>query len=205
MRNQSFAVLAILLFPAVAPAQVAREQQQVRDEIRAEVGKLITATNFDVMASLPMYVSSSRVTSINDAQIVRGWSALRRQTETQARSQGSFFVRLGEVNVTALGPDHALAYASMTMEYPSSTGRVNIPGSMTLAYERTPDGWKVVHEHYSTGLTEAALTSMAQQARSQGDGLVGFLRILFAGLSGGLDGIGVALLDELAGDTCPRD
>ncbi|HEV3050234.1 MAG TPA: nuclear transport factor 2 family protein, partial [Longimicrobium sp.] len=145
------------------------------------------------------------VTSINDAQIVKGFRGLQRQTEAAVPSQGSFFIRLGNVDVTVMGPDHALAFASMTMEYPSATGRVNMPGSMTLAYERTPSGWKVVHEHYSTGLTEAALASMAQQASSEGDGLAGLLRILLAGLSGDLLGAGTALIDELSGDTCRRD
>lgn len=204
MRIPFIACVALLFLPAGAASQTASDQQQIRREIRAEVGKLITATNFDVMATLPMYVSSSRVTSINDAQIVKGWAELRAQTEAAVPSQGSFFIRLGNVDVTVMGPDHALAFASMSMEYPSASGRVNMPGSMTLAYERTAMGWKVVHEHYSTGLTEEALTSMANQAGSQGDGLLGFLSLLLAGLSGDVIGVGSALLNQLGGETCRR-
>jgi ketosteroid isomerase-like protein len=204
MKIRCIATIALLFVPVAAASQSASEQQQIREEIRAAVGRLITATNYDVMATLPMYESTSRVTSINDAQIIKGWSGLRRQTEAAVPSQGSFFIRVGDVDVTLMGPDHALAFASTSMEYPSPSGRVTMPGSMTLAYERTPMGWKVVHEHYSTGLTQEAVASMADQASSQGDGLLGFLGLLMAGLSGDVVGVGTALLDQLAGETCRR-
>jgi ketosteroid isomerase-like protein len=204
MKIRFIAPVALLFLPMAAASQSMSEQQRIREEIRVEVGKLITATNYDVMATLPMYVPTQRVTSINDAQIVKGWARLREQTEAAIPSQGSFFIRLGNVDVTLMGPDHALAFASMTMEYPSAAGRVNMPGSMTLAYERTPLGWKIVHEHYSTGLTEETLTNMASQASADGGGLVGLLRLLVAGLSGDLLGVGSALLDQYAGETCRR-
>jgi ketosteroid isomerase-like protein len=204
MKIRFIAPVALLFLPVAATAQPMSEQQRIRDEIRVEVGRLITATNYDVMATLPMYVPTSRVTSINDAEIVRGWNGLRQATEAAVVSQGSFFVRLGNVDVTLMGPDHALAFASMSMEYPSAAGRVNMPGSMTLAYERTPDGWKIVHEHYSTGLTAETLASMADQASSQGDGLMGFLSLLLAGLSGDVIEVGTALLNQLGGEPCRR-
>lgn len=203
MRIRFVAPLAILLIPAALTAQTPT-QQQIREEIRAEVRNLITATNYDVMATLPMYVASSRVTSINDTDIVKGWAGLRRQTEAAVPSQGSFFIRHGNVDVTVMGPDHALAFASMSTEYPAASGRVSMPGSMTLAYERTPAGWKIVHEHYSTGLTDEALASMANQANSEGDGLLGFLNLLLAGYTGGLPGVATELLSQYAGEICRR-
>jgi ketosteroid isomerase-like protein len=204
MKIRFIVPVALLFLPVAAGTQSMGEQQRIREDIRAEVGRLITATNYDVMATLGMYVPTSRVTSINDAEIVKGWNGLRQQTEAAVTSQGSFFIRLGNVDVTLMGPDHALAFASMSMEYPSTSGRVNMPGSMTLAYERTPEGWKIVHEHYSTGLTDEALASMANQASSQGDGLMGFLSLLLAGYTGGLSGVATELLSQYAGETCRR-
>ncbi|HEY0015447.1 MAG TPA: nuclear transport factor 2 family protein [Longimicrobium sp.] len=204
MQIRFIAPVILLLLPVTAATQPVSEQQRIREEIRAEVGRLITATNYEPMETLPLYVPTSRVTSINDAQILKGWSALRQQTEALAGAQGSFFVRLGTVDVTLMGPDHALAFAPMTMEYPTQSGPVRVPGSMTLAYERTQMGWKIVHEHYSTGLTQESMAKMANQASADGEGLAGFLRLLLAGLSGDLVGVGTALLDQYAGDTCPR-
>lgn len=199
-------ITSVILFflPVTAATQSMSEQQRVREEIRTEVGRLITATNYDPMATLPLYVPTSRVTSINDAQILKGWSALRQQTEASAGSQGSFFVRLGTIDVTLMGPDHALAFAPMTMEYPTQSGPVRMPGSMTLGYERTQMGWKVVHEHYSTGLTEESVANMANQASSQGGGLLDLLGLLLAGYTGGLSAVATELISQYAGETCPR-
>jgi ketosteroid isomerase-like protein len=199
-----FIMLISLVLPIASSAQTVSQQQQTRDEIRAQVRTLVTATNYDVMATLPLYVPTSRVTSINDAQIVRGWSGLRRQTEAAVPSQGSLFIRTGEVDVTVMGPDHALAFAPLTMEYQTASGPVRLPGSMTLAYERTAGGWKIVHEHYSTGLNDEALASMAEQASTGGEGLLGFLRLLLAGFTGDAFGVASELLNQLGGITCPR-
>ena len=204
MKIRFIAPFAVLFLPVTAASQSMSEQQQIREEGRSEVGKLITATNYDVMATLPMYVPTARVTSINDAQIAKGWGALRQQTEAAVPTQGSFFIRTGRIDVTVMGPDHALAFAPMTMEYPATSGRVSMPGSMTLAYERTATGWKIVHEHYSTGLTDEALANMADQASSQGDGLMGFLNLLLAGYTGGLSAVATELISQYAGDTCRR-
>jgi ketosteroid isomerase-like protein len=179
------------------------QQQRLYDEVRSQVTSLITATNYDVMASMDMYVRSPRTSSINDERIVQGWNDLYRQTRESVASQGSFFVRLGEIDVTAMGPDHALAVAPMTIEYSTDAGPVRLPGSMTLAFERTPDGWKIVHEHYSTGLDQESLAQMAAQANAGDSGFLGLFRLLLTGLSGDVLGFAGELLNQY-GDTCPR-
>lgn len=181
-------LIASLLVPVFASAQSGTQQPRVYDEVRAQVRSLITATNYDVMTTMDMYVRSPRISSINDERIVRGWNDLYRHTREAVPGQGSFFVRLGEIDVTLMGPEHALAVAPMTMEYQTEGGRVQLPGSMTLAFQRTPDGWKVLHEHYSTGLDQQALAQMAAQAGAGGGGWGSFLRLLLAAYNGNLSG-----------------
>lgn len=72
MKIRFIAPVILLLLPVTAATQSMSEQQRIREEIRTEVGRLITATNYDPMATLPLYVPTSRVTSINDAQILKG-------------------------------------------------------------------------------------------------------------------------------------
>lgn len=191
-------LVASLLVPATASGQ-STAPQRLHEEVRSQVRNLITATNYDVMASMDMYVRSPRVSSINDERIVQGWNELYRQTRESVPSQGSFFVRLGEIDVTLMGTDHALAVAPMTMEYRTDAGPVRLPGSMTLAFERTADGWKILHEHYSTGLDQASLAQMAAQANAGGGGWGSFLRLLL-GFTGGQGGLMDELLN-LLGDT----
>lgn len=192
---------AALLLPAAISAQSLTSQQRLHDEVRTQVQSLITATNFDVMATMDMYVRSSRLSSINDERIVQGWKELDRQTREAVASQGSFFVRLGRIDVTLMGTDHALAVAPMTMDYRTECGPAQLPGSMTLALERTPEGWKILHEHYSTGLDQEAVSRMAAQANAGGSGAAGLLRLLLMGLSGDYLGAVSQLLDQF-GSAC---
>jgi ketosteroid isomerase-like protein len=192
---------AALLLPASISAQSPTSQQHLQEEVRTQVQSLITATNFDVMATMDMYVRSSRLSSINDERIVKGWKELDRQTREAVASQGSFFVRLGRIDVTPLGTDYALAVAPMTMEYRTECGPAQLPGSMTLALERTPEGWKILHEHYSTGLDQEAVSQMAAQANAGGSGAGGLLRLLLLGLSGDYMGAVSQLLDQF-GSSC---
>jgi ketosteroid isomerase-like protein len=192
---------AALLLPASVSAQSPASQQRLHDEVRAQVRSLITATNYDVMATMDMYVRSPRISSINDERIVHGWNDLDRQTREAVATQGSFFVRLGEIDVTPMGTDHALAVAPMTMEYNTACGRVQLPGSMTLALERTPGGWKILHEHYSTGVDQEALARLSAQANDGGSGVMGLLRLLYMGLTGDLLGAAGEFLDQY-GNTC---
>lgn len=191
---------AALLLPAVLHAQTPASQQRLDDEVRAQVRSLITATNYDMMATMDMYVRSPRISSVNDERIVRGWNDLNRQTREAVSAQGSFFLRLGEIDVTPMGTDHALAVAPMTMEYRTECGPAQLPGSMTLALERTPDGWKILHEHYSTGVDQEAVARMAAQANAGGSA-GGLLRMLLMGLSGDYLGLASQFLDQY-GSTC---
>lgn len=204
MRRLRSLFVAALLLPTALSAQPSASQQRLQEEVRVQVQNLIKATNYDMMATMGMYVRSPRVSSVNDAHIVRGWNDLLRATRESAASPGSFFVRVGEIDVTPMGADHALAVAPMTMEQETECGRVQLPGSMTLALERTPEGWKILHEHYSTGLDQDALSRMAAQANAGGTGAVGFLRLLLMGLSGDLLGAAGAFLDQY-GSACPGE
>jgi ketosteroid isomerase-like protein len=200
MRLPGLLLAAALLFPVSIRAQSPPSQQSRNEEVRTQVQALIKATNFDVMATMDMYVRSPRLTSINDERIVEGWNDLNRQTREGVSAQGSFFVRLGEIDVTPMGTDHALAVAPMTMEYRTECGPAQLPGSMTLALVRTPDGWKILHEHYSTGVDQEAVARMAAQANAGGSA-GGLLRLLLMGLSGDYLGAFSQLLDQY-GSTC---
>ncbi|HST60226.1 MAG TPA: nuclear transport factor 2 family protein [Longimicrobium sp.] len=191
---------AALLLPASISAQSPASQQQLQEEVRAQVQRLIKATNYEVMETMDMYVRSPRISSVNDERIVRGWNDLYQAMRETAASPGSFFIRLGEIDVTPMGTNHALAVAPMTMDYRTECGPAQQPGSMTLALERTPDGWKILHEHYSTGVDQEAVARMAAQANAGGSA-GGLLRLLLMGLSGDYLGAVGQLLDQY-GSSC---
>ncbi len=175
------ALLVLLAVPAAAPAQQLSTAADLT--IRRHVRELVDATNSNPIATLQRYAHSAEVTSINDETIVRGWSSLVQQT--QATPAGSFYLQTGDVNIIAMGSQAALAIAPFTMSYQTAGGPVQVPGSMTLAFSLTSDGWKIVHEHYSTGLDEGSRQRL-NQAASSGAGLTfGDLASLFMTAMGG--------------------
>jgi ketosteroid isomerase-like protein len=170
--------------------------------VRQSVLALIDATNNDPMATLTEYARNERVTSVNSETIVTGWEGLVAQT--RAATAGSFSMQAGKLDIVGLGPDHALVVAPFTMYWRTNSGVVTAPGSMTLAYERTAEGWKIIHEHYSEGLDDATRQRLAQAASgntrvSGGD----LFRLLLAGMGGGYSALANELLGLLGGNSCP--
>jgi len=169
--------------------------------IRESVLRLIDATNNDPMATLSEYVASSRVTSVNGETIVTGWDGL--VTQTRQAQAGSFSMQTGMLDIVGMGANHALVVAPFTMYWRTSRGVVSAPGSMTLAYERTSQGWRIIHEHYSEGLDDQTRQRLAQ-AGSRGSGVTtgDLLRLLVAGLGGPYAELANQLLGVVSAGRC---
>lgn len=185
-----------------AAAQTSLPQPDVA-AIRQSVLSLIDATNNNPMGTLSEYVQNSRVTSVNDETIVTGWNGLVEQT--RAAVAGSFSIQTGNLDILGMGPDHALVVAPFTMYYRTPNGVVTAPGSMTLAYERTTLGWKIIHEHYSEGLDDQTRQRLSQAASGSTQVTPGdVLRLLLAGMGGGSMGLASELLNLLSPNSCSR-
>lgn len=196
------AVAAGSCLPIAVSAQTTLPQADVA-AIRQSVLSLMDATNNNPMATLSEYVQNSRVTSVNDETIVQGWDRLVEQTRTA--QAGAFSIQAGNLDLVGMGPDHALVIAPFTMYYRTANGVVTAPGSMTLAYERTAAGWKIVHEHYSQGLDDQTKQRLSQAAAGRAQVTpTDVLRLLLAGLGGGSVSIASELLNLLSPNSCTR-
>jgi ketosteroid isomerase-like protein len=190
------AAIVLALSPAAAQSPLSPADS---DAIRRSVAVLIERTNNDPMGTLSEYVQSPHVTSVNSEAIVTGYDALVAQTRTQRA--GAFTMASGELDISGMGADHALVVAPFTMYYRINGSTVTVPGSMTLAYERTSDGWKILHEHYSEGLDEQTRRRLAGAARG---GVTGadLLRLAILGLGGTSAQMVGALSSMLASQGC---
>jgi len=191
------AALALALTPAAAQTPLPFADE---DAIRRSVAFLIDRTNNDPMGSLPEYVQTKRVTSVNSETIVTGWDALVTQTRGQQSGAGSFSMVAGRLDIVPMGDDHALVVAPFTMYYRVNGSLVNVPGSMTLAYERTEGGWKILHEHYSQGLDEQTRRRLSNAGR----GVTGadLLRLVLLGIGGTSSQLVGALSSMLQSQGC---
>lgn len=89
------------------------------------------------------------VVSVGEGKVLRGYDAIKSITDETIAAVSKRPVTVDSVDVTALGPDTALALVSMTITRTIAKRKVGTPSVGTLIVKRTPDGLRIVHEHYS--------------------------------------------------------
>jgi uncharacterized protein (TIGR02246 family) len=125
--------------------------RQGRAEIQRFVRAYVEAHNkADATALMEAVKRSPDVSSVNDGQITRGWEGIRTQTDELTGKEGSFKVSIGTMDVTPLGPSHALVVAPTTITVTTAQGPVEARGAVTLVLEKAAGSWKIINEHYST-------------------------------------------------------
>ena len=128
--------------PLISQAEV---QQFVRD--------YVAATNAaDAAKLMSMVQRDAAVSSIAYGKLDRGWEAIRTSTDQGTARSPQFKMTTGTVDVMPLAPDTALVVATMNLAGQHQIGGVsvlNLPGAFTMVVRRTPEGLRLVHEHYS--------------------------------------------------------
>lgn len=123
----------------------------VRTELQTFARAYIDAHNrADATALMEMVKRGPAATSVSDGEITRGWDAIRTQTDEIAGLHGAFTIALGTMDVTALGANHSLIVAPITINIATDQGTVQTRGAMTLVLERIQGEWRIINEHYST-------------------------------------------------------
>ena len=123
----------------------------VRTEIQQAVRAYVDAINkADAATLVEMYSREAGVTSVGDGQITRGWDAIRSTADSIAGAEGKYKVATGSIDVTPLGPGHALALTSTILTVKSGDQEVQLRGAMTLVYKKIGAEWKIIHDHTST-------------------------------------------------------
>lgn len=139
---------AVLAFLAGAPAAAA--PPSVHEEVRAFVTRYIEAQNIaDRDAVAAMLSRQAQVSRIEMGAIARGWELIRSVTGNFMAEAGTHRISLGAIEVTPLGPEHALVVAPMTIALAASDAGATMHGAMTLILARAEKGWTVLHDHTS--------------------------------------------------------
>jgi uncharacterized protein (TIGR02246 family) len=130
--------------PALTEAEV---QEFVRQYVAASNG-------FDPAKAMSFIQKDEGVSSAGLGTIHRGWDAIRAVTDTSFNEEVRIKLVVDSLAITTIGPDAALAVGSMTVTAPrpiqlGRTWLTSAPGAMTLVVKRTPEGLRLIHEHYS--------------------------------------------------------
>jgi uncharacterized protein (TIGR02246 family) len=134
-------LLSACAAPAAGPAPAGNAVQEITDVlVRSTEGW----NRRDLDAFMVPYAADA--TYVGADGLVRGKEAI------QADYAGSWFapgrdpgqLRFVDIEVRMLGRDHALALGRFVVEAP---GRETATGPFSLTMRRTPDGWRIVHDH----------------------------------------------------------
>ena len=136
--------LAACTAPAAGPVPAADTQAITDGLVRSTEGW----NRRDLDAFMEPYLDSPRTTYVGERGLVRGKAAIRESYATSwfAPGRDPGRLRFENIEVRMLGRNHALAVGRFVVEVP---GRAPATGMFSLTMQRTPQGWRIVHDHSS--------------------------------------------------------
>jgi ketosteroid isomerase-like protein len=124
-------------------------QRSSRDdvEIRAVMSAQVTAWNRgDVDGFMNGYARSGATEFISGDKLTRGWQTVRDRYKKKYDSREKMgTLTFTELKITRLSGDAALVIGRWRL----ARQRDKPHGRFTLLFRRTPEGWRIVHDHTS--------------------------------------------------------
>jgi ketosteroid isomerase-like protein len=153
MRIRPLALTFALALGACTPAtRAAPAPEATAATISAELEQSAQEWNRgNLDAFLLPYSDSPGTTFVGSSGLVRGKQAIREKYVASYFHPGGTLPGLlsfRDMDVRPLGPDHALAVGRWIISDRAS-GRQTAAGIFSLVFERTPQGWRIIHDHSS--------------------------------------------------------
>jgi ketosteroid isomerase-like protein len=145
MRDRIFC-LCVLMFAAV-PVEAETNREKTVADIRAVMVAQEAAWNRgDVDAFMNGYAHSRTIVFVSGDMLTRGWQTVRdRYKKKYATAQQMGQLKFSDLEITPLGNDAAVALGRWELERKADHPH----GRFTLIFRRTPEGWRIVHDHTS--------------------------------------------------------
>ena len=102
----------------------------------------------DLEAFMTGYWNSPSLTFFSGDQVAKGWQAgldrYRKRYQGEGREMGK--LEFSDLQIEVLGPDSAFVRGGWKL---TMTDAKTPHGLFTLIFRKSPDGWKIVHDHTS--------------------------------------------------------
>lgn len=120
-----------------------------RAEIRALLDRQVTAWNRgDIEGFMTGYARTDSVRYASGGSVYRGWTtALERYRRSYPDRAAMGTLTFGRLTIRVLSPRWAMAFGAWQLERASDAPH----GLFTLLLERRSPGWRIVHDHTSSG------------------------------------------------------
>jgi len=142
--------LALLLVLGPALLDAAEEKSDnapLISEIRAVLRAQQEAWNRgDIDGFMNGYARAETTVFVSGDEVTRGWQTVRdRYLKKYSDRAKMGTLTFSDLEIEPLGPDSALALGHWELKRASD----NPHGRFTLIFRKTPDGWRIVHDHTS--------------------------------------------------------
>ena len=140
--------LLLLAAASLAPAGVPRpdETKAIRGVLEAQV---VAWNKGDLEGFMAGYWKSPELSFFSGKTKTQGWQATLDRYRKRYQAEGKEMGKLAfsELQVEQLGADHALVKGRWQLTLKDGT-----PGGLfTLIVRKRPEGWRIVHDHTSSG------------------------------------------------------
>jgi uncharacterized protein (TIGR02246 family) len=128
--------------PASVPANPSDDARQITAELQEST---VAWNRGDLEAFLHPYAPNA---TFMGEDVVRGYDAIRAFYRGSWFRTGAPTVNLAyhSIEVRPLGPNHALSLGKWVVTN-KTTGQEARHGQFSLTWERTPAGWRIIHDH----------------------------------------------------------
>lgn len=142
----SLAGLCYVVFvPGRAAAEIGERQREVLNVLAAQVKAW---NEGDIDGYMEGYARSDSLRFASGGQVTYGWtSTMERYKDRYSSKRKMGTLTFSDLDVTLISDDAALVFGRWNLER-----RHDKPwGLFTLLLRRTDDGWRIVHDHTSSG------------------------------------------------------
>ena len=153
-RLASVAVGCVVLLLIIAPSRSESKSEDV-EKLKGAIHKVIedqeSAWNQGKLEEfMAGYWKSDDLTFFSGDKKTKGWTATLEGYKKRYQSEGKEMGKLSfsEVDINLIGGDDAIVRARWKLKFKDGKG---VGGLFTLWMRKTPDGWKIVHDHTSAG------------------------------------------------------
>jgi len=147
MKSLSLALVLVLGATILEATDEQPDNAPDISEIRAVLRAQVEAWNHgDIDCFMNGYARAETTVFVSGDEVTRGWQTVRDRYLKKYNDRAKMgTLKFSDLEIEQLGPDSAVALGRWELKRTSD----NPHGRFTLIFRKTPDGWRIVHDHTS--------------------------------------------------------